>query len=461
MEVMTLTAIILIAVFLLFMLGVLILVGLRRSDAKKVSFTTTDEPKELTQQEKSGNYQAHGGFNFAPAKADDKEPAVLPGQELKAEPSHFDPAPLEQEAQQQAVQEPVKEPTAETKQAAETEQVAAEQVVSKPVVAEPAVAEPAATEPPASKKTNASQAEDEAAEETTKESAEDNTDVADSQEEEEAPEEAAEISTANAVVVEELDDELELEEVAASEVIAETSPAETPEEAPSKENTSDEGTTDAAKDEDETEDDASEPGDEHKDDAEEAKEAADSAQTQVAAAEQALEETPVPEAPAQKAESQKPESTAQQQAPKEDIAPAAGRLGRLRGRLSKSQNVFGQSVLGMLSAGDLDDDAWEEIEDTLLMADLGTTITMDVVEKLREKIAERGVSSEEEARAMLRETLIEACKPELDRSIKAMPYEGKPAVIMLVGVNGTGKTTTGSVVARKEEIRAEQDHRGE
>ena len=438
------TAIILIAVFLLFMLGVLILVGLRRSDAKKVSFTTTDEPKELTQQEKSGNYQAHGGFNFAPAKADDKEPAVLPGQELKAEPSHFDPAPLEQEAQQQAVQEPVKEPTAET------EQAAAEQVASKPVVAEPAATESAVTEPPASEKTDASQAEDEAAEETTKESAEDNTDVADSQEEE-APEEAAEVSTANAVVVEELDDELELEEVTASEVIAETPPAETPEEAPSKENTSDEGTTDAAKDEDETEDDASEPDDEHdehKDDVEEAKEAADSAQTQVAAAEQALEETPVPEAPAQKAESQKPESTAQQQEPKEDIAPAAGRLGRLRGRLSKSQNVFGQSVLGMLSAGDLDDDAWEEIEDTLLMADLGTTITMDVVEKLREKIAERGVSSEEEARAMLRETLIEACKPELDRSIKAMPYEGKPAVIILVGVNGTGKTTTTGKLAR-------------
>lgn len=433
------TAIILIAVFLLFMLGVLILVGLRRSDAKKVSFTTTDEPKELTQQEKSGNYQAHGGFNFAPAKADDKEPAVLPGQELKAEPSHFDPVPLEQEAQQQAVQEPVKEPEEPT---AETEQAAAEQVVSKPVVAEPVATESAVTVPPASEKTDASQAEDEAAEETTKESAEDNTDVADSQEEE-----AAEVSTANAVVVEELDDELELEEVTASEVIAETPPAETPEEAPSKENTSDEGTTDAAKDEDETEDDASEP-DEHKDDAEEAKEAADSAQTQVAAAEQALEETPVPEAPAQKAESQKPESTAQQQAPKEDIAPAAGRLGRLRGRLSKSQNVFGQSVLGMLSAGDLDDDAWEEIEDTLLMADLGTTITMDVVEKLREKIAERGVSSEEEARAMLRETLIEACKPELDRSIKAMPYEGKPAVIMLVGVNGTGKTTTTGKLAR-------------
>jgi len=126
----------------------------------------------------------------------------------------------------------------------------------------------------------------------------------------------------------------------------------------------------------------------------------------------------------------------------EDIAPAEGRLGRLRGRLSKSNNVIGQGVLGILSAGDLDEDAWEEIEDTLIMADLGATTTMKVVDSLREKIAARGVSNEEEARAMLRETLIEAGKPELDRSIKAMPYDNKPAVVLVVGVNGTGKTTT-------------------
>ena len=67
---------------------------------------------------------------------------------------------------------------------------------------------------------------------------------------------------------------------------------------------------------------------------------------------------------------------------------------------------------------------------------------MKVVDSLREKIAARGVSNEEEARAMLRETLIEAGKPELDRSIKAMPYDNKPAVVLVVGVNGTGKTTT-------------------
>ncbi|WP_034965005.1 signal recognition particle-docking protein FtsY [Corynebacterium jeikeium] len=133
---------------------------------------------------------------------------------------------------------------------------------------------------------------------------------------------------------------------------------------------------------------------------------------------------------------------------REEIAPVQGRLGKLRGRMSKSQNVIGRGVLGILSAGDLDEDAWEEIEDTLLMADLGTPTTMKVVDDLRERIAVNGVSSEAEARGMLREALIDACKPDMDRSIKAMPYEGKPAVIMVVGVNGTGKTTTTGKLSR-------------
>ena len=135
-------------------------------------------------------------------------------------------------------------------------------------------------------------------------------------------------------------------------------------------------------------------------------------------------------------------------APVEEIAPVEGRLGRLRGSLSKSQNVIGRGVLGILSAGDLDEDAWEEIEDTLIMADLGTKTTVAVVEKLRDRIATEGVESEAQARAMLRECLIEAARPELDRSIHAMPYDGKPAVIMVVGVNGTGKTTTTGKLSR-------------
>ena len=134
--------------------------------------------------------------------------------------------------------------------------------------------------------------------------------------------------------------------------------------------------------------------------------------------------------------------------PLDDIAPAAGRMGKLRGRLSRSQNAIGQGLLGILTAGDLDEDAWEEIEDTLIMADLGAELTMKVTDNLREKIAERGVETEDQARAMLRETLIEAARPELDRSIKAMPNDGKPAVILVVGVNGTGKTTTTGKLAR-------------
>ncbi|HIW95728.1 MAG TPA: signal recognition particle-docking protein FtsY [Candidatus Corynebacterium gallistercoris] len=163
---------------------------------------------------------------------------------------------------------------------------------------------------------------------------------------------------------------------------------------------------------------------------------------------------PVPEKPAAEPEVEVEEAEAQggvaeeEPQPRDEIEPVQGRLGKLRGRMSKSQNVIGRGVLGILGAGDLDEDAWEEIEDTLLMADLGTATTMKVVDDLRERIAVNGVSSEAEARAMLRAALIDACKPELDRSIKAMPYEGKPAVIMVVGVNGTGKTTTTGKLSR-------------
>src|SRR5699024_5432621 len=101
----------------------------------------------------------------------------------------------------------------------------------------------------------------------------------------------------------------------------------------------------------------------------------------------------------------------QEAARAQEIAPVEGRLGKLRGRMAKSQNVIGRGVLGILSAGDLDEDAWEEIEDTLLMADLGADTTMKVVDSLRERIASQGVESEEQARAMLREVLIEAGKP--------------------------------------------------
>ncbi|WP_342801988.1 signal recognition particle-docking protein FtsY [Nocardia sp. No.11] len=132
----------------------------------------------------------------------------------------------------------------------------------------------------------------------------------------------------------------------------------------------------------------------------------------------------------------------------EEIDPTSGRLERLRGRLSRSQNAVGKSLLGLLGGGDLDEDSWEEVEDTLVLADIGTASTAKIVERLREEMAARSVRTPEQARAALRDVLIEALRPELDRSIHALPHADHPAILLVVGVNGTGKTTTTGKLAR-------------
>ncbi|WP_197501900.1 signal recognition particle-docking protein FtsY [Mycobacterium sp. 1164985.4] len=132
----------------------------------------------------------------------------------------------------------------------------------------------------------------------------------------------------------------------------------------------------------------------------------------------------------------------------DEIAPTEGRLERLRGRLAKSQNTLGRSMLGLLGGGDLDDESWEEVEDTLLIADLGPVVTESVVSALRARMASSRVRTEADARDVLREVLIDELQPGLDRSIKALPHEDKPSVLLVVGVNGTGKTTTVGKLAR-------------
>ena len=280
--------IILAAVVVVLLLVILLLVGLARRKKNTISFEEKKAPEQLTQQEKSGNYQAQGGFNFAPATPatkPEKQPDLLPGQELGTPPTKPTPPTP-------PVPPRLEEPEPE-----------------------PEVVEPEPTPEPE------------------------------------------------------------------REPVADTAPVEDrPADVPDEET-----------------------------------------------------EAVAPVEPEQKLD---------------DIEPTEGRISRLRGRLSRSQNAIGQSVLGILGAGDLDEDAWEEIEDTLIMADLGTAATMNVVDKLRERIASRGVGSEAEARALLREVLIEECGPDMDRSIRALPHDGKPAVVLVVGVNGTGKTTTTGKLAR-------------
>ncbi|MBY0441689.1 MAG: signal recognition particle-docking protein FtsY [Mycobacteriaceae bacterium] len=124
------------------------------------------------------------------------------------------------------------------------------------------------------------------------------------------------------------------------------------------------------------------------------------------------------------------------------------RLERLRGRLAKSQNTLGRSLLGLLGGGDLDEDSWQEVEDTLLVADLGPVVTAAVMSHLRSRLASSNVRSQAEARMALREVLISELRPDLDRSIRALPHSDHPAILLVVGVNGTGKTTTVGKLAR-------------
>ncbi|ORA79389.1 signal recognition particle-docking protein FtsY [Mycolicibacter kumamotonensis] len=155
------------------------------------------------------------------------------------------------------------------------------------------------------------------------------------------------------------------------------------------------------------------------------------------------EAPPAPQAPPAEAVEPAPEP-----APAPTIEPVEGRMQRLRGRLAKSQNALGRSMLGLLGGGDLDEDSWQDVEDTLLVSDLGPTVTESVVAQLRERLAGGQVRTEADARAVLREVLIGELRPDLDRSIRALPHDEHPSVLLVVGVNGTGKTTTVGKLAR-------------
>ncbi|MFD8910854.1 signal recognition particle-docking protein FtsY [Streptomyces sp. NPDC059575] len=143
------------------------------------------------------------------------------------------------------------------------------------------------------------------------------------------------------------------------------------------------------------------------------------------------------------------EPPAAEKAPEIEIPePTAGRLIRLRARLSRSQNALGKGLLTLLSREHLDEDTWEEVEDTLLTADVGVRPTQELVERLRERVKVLGTRTPEELRGLLREELLKLVGTDMDRAVKTEPEGRKPGIVMVVGVNGTGKTTTTGKLAR-------------
>jgi fused signal recognition particle receptor len=125
----------------------------------------------------------------------------------------------------------------------------------------------------------------------------------------------------------------------------------------------------------------------------------------------------------------------------------AGRLTRLRHRLSRSQTSLGRGLFALLTRENLDEDTWEEIEDTLLGADVGVASTQEIVERLRTRVKVLGTRSQGDVRQLLREELV-AALGDYDRTLKTLPDADGPAVVLVVGVNGTGKTTTCGKLAR-------------
>jgi fused signal recognition particle receptor len=128
--------------------------------------------------------------------------------------------------------------------------------------------------------------------------------------------------------------------------------------------------------------------------------------------------------------------------------PTAGRLHRLRARLARSQGSLGRGLLAVLSRDRLDDSTWDDVEEALLVADVGVAATADIVERLRTATKVAGTSDAATLRQLLTDELVYALDPDLDRSVHAAASNGHPAVVLVVGVNGTGKTTTCGKLAR-------------
>ncbi len=129
-----------------------------------------------------------------------------------------------------------------------------------------------------------------------------------------------------------------------------------------------------------------------------------------------------------------------------------GRMQRLRSRLAGSGS-FGRTVLAVLSRGNLSEADWEEIEDSLLTADLGLEVSTELMDKLRTQLKVLDTRDPLAAKQVLRQQLLELVGPDLDRSLNLEPTQGTngepaPAAILMVGVNGTGKTTTCGKLAR-------------
>lgn len=125
------------------------------------------------------------------------------------------------------------------------------------------------------------------------------------------------------------------------------------------------------------------------------------------------------------------------------------RLTRLKAKLAKSGNPFGKALFDILAKDNLSESDWEDVEDTLLLADVGAEASAQLVDDLKTDARITGKADPAEVRATLKDKLLDLVGRDTDRRLNVeKPGANKPGVIIMVGVNGTGKTTTAGKLAR-------------
>ncbi len=154
------------------------------------------------------------------------------------------------------------------------------------------------------------------------------------------------------------------------------------------------------------------------------------------------------EAPAVEAPAAEPAETTVGVLEREVPEPAIGRLQRLRARLARSQGAVGRGLLTLLSRSDLDEATWDEVEELLLTADLGVAPTRDLMERLRTRVKVESAGDPAGVQRILREEMLALVDPAMDRQVHAQRQGDRAGVVLVVGVNGTGKTTTTGKLAR-------------
>lgn len=181
--------------------------------------------------------------------------------------------------------------------------------------------------------------------------------------------------------------------------------------------------------------------------AEKTKETAESAATEAA---ESATSSATPESPVATEPTPVGSAVTESATPAVETPEAAGsRMQRLKARLSKSGNPFGRALFNILAKDQLSEADWEDVEDTLLLADVGAEASEQLVEELRNDARIAGQSDPAEVRAALKDKLLKLVGTDVDRRLNA-DKEGanKPSVIIMVGVNGTGKTTTAGKLSR-------------